>query len=108
MTPQEAHEYMENEIRCVQRSKICDRDCGKCELVKEDKPLIEAYGVAILALEKQIPKHPDYEGDGYDDNGELIYDTAYCPYCRQDYEVDYDTPKYCKNCGQALDWSDTE
>ena len=40
------------------------------------------------AIEKQIPKHPDYEGDGYDDNGELIYDTAYCPYCREDYEVE--------------------
>ena len=63
---------------------------------------------AIGAAEKQIPKKPDYKGDGYDDKGELIYDTAYCPYCRQDYEVDYDTPKYCKNCGQALDWSDTE
>lgn len=61
---------------------------------------------AISATEKQIPKIPDYEGDGFDDAGELIYDTAYCPNCRQDYEVDYDTPKYCKNCGQALDWSD--
>ena len=94
MTPQEAHEYMENEIRCVQRSKICDRDCAKCELVKEDKPLIEAYGIAVLALEKQIPKK---RADGwYGKNTE-------CPICHI-----VASNKYCSNCGQALDWSDTE
>lgn len=48
----------------------------------------------------------DYEGDGYDDDGNIIYDTAYCPKCRQEYEVDYDNhDNYCRNCGQALDWS---
>lgn len=30
--------------------------------------------LAIEALEKQTPKSPDYEGDGYAD-GELVYDT---------------------------------
>ena len=61
---------------------------------------------AILeAIEKQIPQQPDLEGDGYDDGGNLIYDTGYCPRCRCSYEVDYHKPKYCENCGQALDWS---
>ena len=61
---------------------------------------------AILeAIEKQIPQQPDLEGDGYDDGGNLIYDTGYCPRCRCSYEVDYHRPKYCENCGQALDWS---
>ena len=61
---------------------------------------------AILeAIEKQIPQQPDLEGDGYDDSGNLIYDTGYCPRCRCSYEVDYHKPKYCENCGQALDWS---
>ena len=63
---------------------------------------------AISAIKMQIPKKPDLEGDGYDDKGELVCDTGYCPYCRQDYEVYYHTPKYCENCGQALDWGDTE
>lgn len=63
---------------------------------------------AILeALEKQIPQKPDLEGDGYYD-GELVYDTGYCPRCRQDYEIECHTPKYCENCGQALDWSDVD
>ena len=64
---------------------------------------------AILeAIEKQIPQRPDLEGDGYDDGGNLIYDTGYCPRCRCSYEVDYHKPKYCENCGQALDWTQEE
>ncbi len=54
MTEQEAKEYMENEILCIRRAETCDRDCGKCELVKETELLIEAYGAAIKALERQI------------------------------------------------------
>ena len=50
----------------------------------------EALALAVNALEKQIPKKPDLEGDGYGDNGELIYDTGYCPNCRCQFEVDYD------------------
>ena len=57
------------------------------------------------ALEKQIPKKPDMWGDGYDDNGNLIYDTWACPCCRTEYELDYDDYKFCPNCGQAIDWS---
>lgn len=56
--------------------------------------------------EKQIPKKPDYEGDGYDENGNLIYDTWICPSCESKYEVDYDEYEHCPKCGQALDWRD--
>lgn len=59
----------------------------------------------IEALEKQMPQRPDLEADGYSD-GELVYDTGYCPRCRKDYEIEYHKPKYCENCGQALDWGD--
>ena len=62
-----------------------------------------ALDMALEALDKQIPQQPDLEGDGYWD-GELVYDTGYCPRCRQDYEIEYHTPKFCENCGQALDW----
>lgn len=64
-----------------------------------------ALRMAIEALEKQIPERPDLEGDGYWD-GELVYDTGYCPRCRKDYEIEYHTPKFCENCGQALDWEE--
>lgn len=65
--------------------------------------LKEALDMALDALEKQIPQQPDLEGDGYWD-GELVYDTGYCPRCHKDYEIEYHTPKFCENCGQALDW----
>ena len=31
------------------------------------------------AVEKQKPEKPDYEGDGYDNNGNIIYDTWTIP-----------------------------
>lgn len=63
------------------------------------------WGECIKALEKQIPKKPDLEGDGYCD-GQLVYDTWICPCCEERYEVDYDKYDYCPNCGQAIDWSE--
>lgn len=57
------------------------------------------------ALKTQIPKPP-------------ILDTIYqsgirsykCPVCKKGSLVRTDLyyPKYCSNCGQALDWSDVE
>lgn len=55
------------------------------------------------ALEKQIPKKPNLEGDGYAD-GQLVYDTWICPCCEKHYEVYYDDYDFCPNCGQKLDW----
>lgn len=55
------------------------------------------------SVEKQKPKAPDYEGDGYDNKGELIYDTWICPNCGKKYEVDYDDYEHCPECGQRLD-----
>ena len=52
MTENEAKEYMENEIRCIQRASYCDRECAKCNLVKEEEPLLEAFGVAVKSLEE--------------------------------------------------------
>ena len=50
----------------------------------------------IVALEKQIPKKPDLDGG------------VYCPCCLYEFKANYDTTSYCPNCGQAIDWSDTE
>lgn len=64
--------------------------------------MAEFKALAIEALEKQEPKTPNYEGDGYLD-GVLVYDTWICPCCGKEYEVDYDDYKYCPECGQAID-----
>ena len=76
--------------------------------IYRDKRGGEALEVAITALEKQMPKKPDLEGDGYDENGELIYDTWICPCCGKYYEVYYEEYDFCPKCGQAIDWSDSE
>lgn len=64
-----------------------------------------AFKTAIEALEKQIPKKPI--------NEECYY---ICPCCRGDLGVSDDDifiyelsmPKYCSNCGCALDWSEVD
>jgi|GEM_PF-833713 len=58
----------------------------------------------IEAREKQTPKQPCLEGDGYAD-GHLVYNTWICPCCGKYYEIDYEKYDYCPNCGQAVDWS---
>lgn len=70
---------------------------------------VEEIGIAISALEKQILKKPNYFGDGYAD-GMLVYDEAKCPVCECDFEEGMTNwgCKFCPDCGQALDWSDTE
>lgn len=59
------------------------------------------------AVEKQKKKAPDYEGDGYAD-GHMVYDTWVCPGCEAKYEVDYDDFSYCPECGQAINWEESE
>lgn len=77
--------------------------------IARDAKTPKEYEKRVKALEKQIPRKPDFEGDGYDDKGNIIYDTWICPCCEERYEVYYDDNyKHCPNCGQALDWSDTE
>lgn len=75
---------------------------------RDNSPLTIALNVAIEALEKQIPRKPDYEADGYDENGNLIYDYAKCPICGHDFEYDINDwgCNYCSDCGQKLDWSE--
>ena len=73
------------------------------------KKLIERYTSEQIALlkelvEKEIPKEPDYEGDGYAD-GYMVYDTWICPNCGKKYEVDYQEYNRCPECGQLIDWS---
>lgn len=66
----------------------------------------DCYKSIVSSLEKQIPKKPDYEGDGYDDSGNIIYDTWVCPNCGDRYEVDYELHPYCPMCGKCIDWRD--
>lgn len=116
MTNELAHDYMENEIRCVQRASngICTRNCSECDLVREDQPLLEAYGLAVLALEKQIPKKP-IQGEPFwwidtvkvRGRNKDVKKKSYgytCPCCSK--SVAKLSNEFCNHCGQAIDWSD--
>lgn len=70
--------------------------------------LREGLDTAIEALEKQLPKQPTYDGDGYAPDGTFIFDEWLCPNCGSRYEVDYDDYSYCPNCGQRIDREEEE
>ena len=71
--------------------------------------LRDAVGVAIQALEKQIPKKPIRH---------TAWENFKCPACGSAEIVQYDTEyreydkdckfEYCSDCGQKLDWGDEE
>lgn len=78
----------------------------KAEIVHHPECSIfaEALGLAIQALEKQIPKKVVKDG-------KWSYKCPCCGECAEtdcgdafyDYQLDY-----CNGCGQKLDWSDEE
>lgn len=93
----------------------CKYDYRYCENHYEDCPEIngiydklaeyEDTGLTpeeVMELaERDTAKEPMYEGDGYSD-GEIVYDTWFCPNCEEEYEVDYDDYDFCPNCGQRI------
>lgn len=62
-----------------------------------DYNVLEAIRFAISAIEKQIPKKPDFTEDK---------EFALCPCCNGNGLAD--KQKYCDNCGQKIDWSNEE
>lgn len=77
-------------------------------LLRGEKPADKVVALACKALEKQIPKKPL-------DICTPVVTWGICPFCRgelnkigkQTNRV-FKTNAYCMDCGQALDWSDTE
>lgn len=92
MTCKEAHKFLE----IKQREMTIKRHLY-------NKQAIEITGLAIEALEKQMPKRVirPYKGN------------YKCPTCENYiyitdddlYVYGIEPPKYCDECGQALDWS---
>lgn len=77
------------------RTTIPDDDCTF-------EQINEAIDMAIAALEKQIPKAPQFSSDGYGPEGMEVWD-AHCPSC--EHELDGDGEEdICPNCGQAILW----
>lgn len=99
----EAIELIKSKIRILEKLE----NYGSA-IEEKKKKHIELYNTAIEALEKQLPKKPTLEGDGYDLEGNIILDEWLCPHCNTRYEVDYDRYFYCPNCGQKIKWSEED
>lgn len=56
----------------------------------------------MAAVEKQKAREPDIWGDGYDNEGNMVYDMYDCPNCGESYEIEGSNYNHCPNCGQAL------
>ena len=72
---------------------------SKCELKDRVEKLQEYEAIGTVeecraAVEKQKPKKPE----------DVEYDYSYFIYVSDDYEIH----KFCRNCGQAIDWSEEE
>lgn len=94
-------------------SSWCNQ-CGKADCKYIENALFrlsdyEDTGLEPLQVQelknKNTPRKPAFEGDGYDQEGNLVLDEWLCPNCNTRYEVDYDEYDFCPNCGQKLDWS---
>ncbi len=72
------------------KREIHKRGAYKSPIIpKEQIDMIEGYyNLTIKALEKQLAKKPNFEGDGYALNRTFVYDTWICPNC------DMYTPAY--------------
>lgn len=98
MTEIEAIEDLKYDCNELGKAIPCDTSWG-CSFEN-------AYGMAIEALEKQIPKKP-YHISQVDDNDNANVE---CPACHAttDYAVNVIKRGHCWKCGQLLDWSDEE
>ena len=86
------------ELNIKELRYVADMNVEICKLKAENKAL----------KDKQTPKKPTLDGDGYAPDGTFIWDEWLCPNCNTRYEVDYDEYDYCPNCGQHIDRSDLE
>lgn len=77
----------------------CDFDNRVCEKITA----YEDTGLTPQELkERDAAKAPALEGDGYDQDGNIVYDTWICPNCGERYEIDYDDYDFCPKCAQRI------
>ena len=86
----------DNEAKVILESEY--KFHGECSIFGE------ALIIAIKALEKQIPKKPPVVN-----RPSIFVKVPVCPNCStsEHYQPLYGKTKYCSNCGQKLDWSDS-
>lgn len=98
-------EYYSHLEHCEKELEACEVAISALEEVQQYRD-IGTVEECREARERQRAKKPNIYGDGYDDEGKIIYDMYDCPNCNKSYELDYEEYDFCPNCGQAIDWSE--
>ena len=96
MTFEEARKILERELLAVTLESNVSKETQKKRLNEK----FRALNVALEAIDKQIPKKPI-------EKSPWVY---HCPNCdsQKVEETFIERFMYCRDCGQALDWSDTD
>lgn len=90
MTIEETKSQLEELIKDRESFMVGDYDE---DIYDRDK---EALVLAVKAVEKQIPKKLTWQNTMW----------GICPNCKKVAEIhQFQEPKHCEHCGQALDWS---
>lgn len=73
----------------------------------EETPFTKAVDLAVMALERQIPKKPliRYGNAVLGTLPNESFKIEECPCCKE--YLDEET-SYCQNCGQKIDWGENE
>ena len=59
MTNQRILELLIAERECIARSDYCGRDCASCELVQDEKELLEMYDTLIWRYKFEVARWKD-------------------------------------------------
>lgn len=94
--------------RRLKRQMQPDEFCSFGNIRLPELDTVEGVKEILLALEKQAPKEPLFEGDGVAPDGSEVYDTWIRPCCESRFEVEFEEHDYCPNCGQRIDWGEME
>ena len=111
MTREEAVAIIRKEYLCVDRDCDIERSCSKCDLVMPSKePILEAYKMAINALENQClgkgidcedyPANEPKTNIGYWVKEDDII--THCSECGQRIMTCQDWFEYCPKCGTRM------
>ena len=98
---QELKLYKDGKL-CLIPESVYSKQCTELDAYKQLGTLEEIKNV----VEKQIPKSPTYDGDGYAPDGTFVWDEWLCPRCGSRFEVEYEEHNYCPNCGQHILWEE--
>lgn len=90
-----------NDLICVNRKEKAETIIKGFEELERYRQIGSADKCQI-AMDKQIEQKVNIWGDGYNNEGEIIYDMYSCPNCGKSYEIDYEEYTYCPNCGQRI------